>query len=76
MSGEWVLRIVLFSIAHWVLAGFMIVDLAGRRRVLGAHKAPWAIMIIFVPALGSILYLVFHPQILNPDEDEDRTPRS
>ena len=72
MPTEWIIRIVLFSLAHWILAGFMIQDLAYRRKVFGGHKAPWAISILLVPALGSIVYLLFHPQILNPDEDGDR----
>ncbi len=69
---EWVFRIVLFSIAHWVLAGILLNDLASRHKVFGGHKAPWAILILFLPALGSLLYLIFHPQILSPEEkDQD-----
>jgi len=67
MDLEWILRIVLFSIVHWILAGMMLVDLASRDRVFGKRKAPWAIAILLVPCFGSLMYLLFHPKILNPD---------
>ncbi|MBA7711752.1 hypothetical protein ES703_120718 [subsurface metagenome] len=70
MDPEWVLRIVLFGIAHWILAGVLIKDLASRQRVFGGHKPPWAIVILFIPGFGSLLYLLFHPQILNPDHSQ------
>ena len=65
MDAEWILRIVLFGIVHWVLAGVLLVDIASRLKVFGGHKAPWVIVIIFVPCFGSLLYLLFHPQIFN-----------
>jgi hypothetical protein len=68
MTPEWILRIVLFGIVHWILAGAMLHDLAYRQRVFGGHKPPWAIAILIIPCFGSILYLLFHPQILNPDD--------
>ncbi len=71
MSVDWILRIVLFGITHWTLAGIMLNDLASRRKVFGGRKAPWAIIILAIPACGSLLYLIIHPQILAPD-DEDR----
>ena len=67
MDAEWILRVVLFGIVHWALAGVLLHDLASRQRVFGGHKPPWAIMILFIPCFGSLLYLLFHPQILNPD---------
>ena len=67
MSLEWILRIVLFGIVHWILAGVMLQDLASRQRVFGGRKPPWAIVILIIPCFGSLLYLLFHPQILNPD---------
>jgi hypothetical protein len=67
MEPEWIIRVVLFSIVHWVLAGIFIHDLASRQRVFMGHKPPWAIVILIIPCFGSILYLLFHPQILNPD---------
>jgi hypothetical protein len=38
-------------------------DLANRDRVLGGHKAPWAIVIIFITFVGSLMYLLCHPRI-------------
>ncbi len=71
MTLEWVLRIVLFGIVHWILAGVMLHDLADRQRVFGGRKPPWAIVILIIPCFGSILYLLFHPQILNPDHSRN-----
>ena len=67
MDPEWILRIVLFGIVHWILAGVLLPDLASREKVFGGRKPPWAIAILFIPCFGSLLYLLFHPQILNPD---------
>jgi hypothetical protein len=73
MTFDWILRIVLFGITHWILAGIMLDDLASRQKVFGGRKAPWAILILVIPAFGSLLYLTFHPQILAPDdEDQNR----
>jgi len=68
MEPEWVLRIVVFGIVHWILAGIVLQDLASREKVFGGRKWPWGIMIIFIACFGSLLYLVFHPDILNPDK--------
>jgi len=38
--------------------------------VFGGRKAPWAIVILVIPCFGSLAYLLFHPQILNPDHDQ------
>ena len=70
MGGEWFLRIFLFSVVHWVLVWFMIQDLISREKILGGRKPPWAIIIIFVPCFGSLIYLLCHPQIFNPDSDK------
>jgi hypothetical protein len=67
MDPEWILRIVLFGIVHWILAGVLIQDLASREKVFAGRKPPWAVIILFVPCFGSLLYLLFHPQIFNPD---------
>ena len=67
MNPEWILRIVLFGVVHWILAGIVLHDLASRQNVFGGHKPPWAIVILIIPCFGSLLYLLFHPQILNPD---------
>ena len=67
MDSEWILRIVLFGIVHWILAGVLLHDLASRQRVFGGHKQPWVVVILIVPCFGSILYLLFNPKILDPD---------
>ena len=66
MDPEWILRIVLFGVVHWILAGVLLHDLASRQRVFGGRKPPWAVVMLIIPCFGSILYLLFHPQILNP----------
>ena len=71
MELEWLLRLVLFSLLHWVLAIMLLQDLAGRKRVLGGRKWPWAVVIIFVTFLGSVLYLLCHPRIFVGGDDED-----
>ena len=69
MDPEWIVRVVLFGIVHWILAGIFLHDLAFRQKVFGGHKAPWAIIILIIPCFGSLVYLLFHPQILYPDYD-------
>ena len=66
METDWILRFVFLGIAHWALAGLMLDDLAKREKVLGGRKMLWGILIIFVTCVGSIVYLLFHPQILAP----------
>jgi len=63
MELERILALVLFSILHLVLAIMLLQDLANRERVVGGRKPPWAIAIIFVTFLGSLLYLLCHPKI-------------
>lgn len=75
MDTEWILRIVLFSIVHWLLAGVLLNDLVSRQRVFGRRKPPWAIIILFIPCFGSLLYLVFHPEILDPGIEKKRQDR-
>ena len=78
MESEWILRIVLFGVVHWILAGILLQDLVSKKKVFGGRKLPWAIVIIFIACFGSILYLMFHPDILNPDhsrKDRDRHNR-
>jgi uncharacterized membrane protein YuzA (DUF378 family) len=75
MEPGWILRIVLFGIVHWILVGFFLHDLASRQKVFGGYKPPWAIVILIIPCFGSILYLLFHPQILNPDDYQDKRRR-
>ena len=68
LTSDWIIRIVLFSLVHWVLAGFMLNDLASRKKVVFGRKAPWAIIVLAVPCFGSLLYLMFHPQIINHED--------
>jgi hypothetical protein len=72
MDVEWIIRIVLFSLVHWLLVGIMLQDITSRQRVFGGHKAPWVIIILIVPCFGSLLYLLFHPQILGANYEEER----
>jgi hypothetical protein len=70
MELERILALVLFSILHLVLAVMLLQDLANRRQVRGGRKAPWAIAIIFVTFLGSLLYLLCHPKIFYESNDK------
>jgi len=74
MNPEWILRVVLIGITHWILAGLLLQDLAYRQRVVGGKKWIWALVIILLTLLGSLLYLFFHPQVLYP-EDRGRTKK-
>jgi hypothetical protein len=71
MDLEWILQLVLFGILHWVLAVLLLQDIAGRDRVRGGRKAPWVLAIVLVTFLGSLLYMVFHPQVFIEDNDDD-----
>jgi len=70
MELERILALVLFSILHLVLAVMLLQDLAYRKRVLGGRKAPWAIAILFVTFLGSLLYLLCHPKIFYDSDNK------
>ena len=70
MDLERVLALVLFSILHWVLAIMLLHDLTTRKKVLGGRKAPWAIAIILVTFLGSLLYLLCHPAIFYGSDEK------
>ena len=59
-----IFKLVLFGISHWVLAIMLLHDLAGRKRVWGGRKWLWVLIILFITYLGSLLYLLFHPQVL------------
>ena len=63
MKLEQVLALVLFGIIHWVLVGILLDDLVERKKVLGGRKWVWAVVIIFVTFLGSLVYLLCHPKI-------------
>ncbi len=70
MEPDWIFRIVVLGVVHWVLAGFVLQDLASRRKVVGGRKWPWVVLVVFVMCFGSLLYLLFPPQVLYREEDE------
>ncbi len=57
-----IVKIVLLALIHWMLVPLALQALIERRRVVGGRKAPWAVAIVFMTCLGSLLYLIFHPQ--------------
>jgi hypothetical protein len=65
METEFILKLVFFGLAHWLLVPFALESLIARDRVLGGHKAPWAVAILFLTCFGSLLYLMLHPQPTN-----------
>jgi len=71
MSPEYIIRIILLGIVHWILAGILLQDLASRKKVFGGHKAFWVIIMVIIPCFGSLLYLLFHPQILHSDYQQN-----
>ena len=68
ISPDWIIRVILFGIVHWLLASFILYDISSRDKVFGNRKAPWVIVTLLIPCFGSILYLLFNPQVLNPDD--------
>jgi hypothetical protein len=68
---EQILALIVFSLMHWVLALMLLEDLADRKRVLGGRKWPWAIAIVFITFIGSLVYLLLHPKILYGSDDKD-----
>ncbi len=70
MGWEYILRLILFGVLHWILAFIMLNDLANRRRVMGGKKWIWAILILLVLIVGSFIYLLFHPQIFFGDDND------
>ena len=65
------MRLILLGILHWLMAIMMLQDLAVRKHVLGGRKWPWAIVILLVTVLGSLLYLLCHPGIFFGGEREE-----
>ena len=68
---EWVLQLVLFGLLHWALAVLLLLDLAARKRVRGGRKAPWALAIMFLTFLGSLVYMLCHPGVFLEDDDDN-----
>jgi hypothetical protein len=71
MDLDWIIRLVLLGIMHWVLAIMMLQDLVTRRRIIGGLKWPWAVAIVFVTFVGSVIYLLCHPRVIIGDDQED-----
>ncbi len=70
VDPELYVKLVLLGILHWVLAVILLHDLADRKRVMGGRKAPWVLVIVFVAFLGSLLYLLCHPNVFIGGDDE------
>ncbi len=71
MSLDWVLGLVAFGILHWVLAVMLLEDLSTRKHVLGGRKAPWAAAILLLTFVGSVAYLLCHPDIFYGPDHRD-----
>ena len=56
-----ILKIILLGFIHWMLVPFALKALIDRKRVVGGSKAPWAVTIVLLTCVGSLIYLVFHP---------------
>lgn len=56
-------KIVVLALIHWALVPVALQTLIERPKVIGGRKAPWAVAIIMITCLGSLLYLIFHPQL-------------
>lgn len=67
MSSELIYRVVLLGVVHWILAGFVLHDLVNRQKVIGGRKWPWVVAVVLITCIGSLVYLLFHPQMLNRD---------
>jgi hypothetical protein len=70
LGPERLIALVLFSLLHWVLAAMLLNDLARRSKVRGGKKASWVLAIIFIIYLGSLAYLVCHPDIFYGTDEE------
>jgi len=54
---------VVLGIVHWTLVPIALEDLFERQRVIGGRRGPWALTILFITCLGSLFYLLIHPEI-------------
>ncbi len=65
MEIDWVFitKIVILSLIHWMLVPAALNSLMRNANVLGGKKTPWAICIVFLLCLGSLLYLICHPEL-------------
>ena len=58
LGGCFLVAIILIGLASLGLIIWAIVDLIGNPNVDGTMKIVWALVIFFIPLLGSILYLI------------------
>jgi|GEM_PF-986975 len=67
MESEVILRIVLLlaalGIVHWGLVPVALENLFSRQRVVGGHKGLWGMAIVFLTCVGSLSYLLIHPEV-------------
>ncbi|MBI4330553.1 MAG: hypothetical protein HY673_04680 [Chloroflexi bacterium] len=68
MSLEWILKLVLFGVLHWVLAIMLLNDVAGRERVLGGTK--WPCGVHRAGDFSGFRGLPCHPRIFYDSEDK------
>lgn len=54
-------KIILLGFIHWMLVPFALRALLDRKQVVGGKKAPWAVAIVSLTCVGSLIYLIFHP---------------
>ncbi len=62
---------IFWELAIWVpvvlLWATALVDLIGHPGITGGKKAAWAVLIVFVPIVGALIYFGFRPR-REPDE--------
>ena len=71
METEAIVRIVALAVAlgivHWSLVPMALERLVDRPKVVGS-KAIWGLAIVFVTCLGSLSYLLVHPDTESESE--------
>ena len=70
-----VIKIIVLGFIHWMLVPFALKALIERKRVLGGKKAPWAVSIVLLTCVGSLIYLIFHPTFGTEAETQAETSR-
>lgn len=73
IDGIMIAKIVLLGLIHWMLVPLALQSLLSREHVIGRRKAPWALTIISMACVGSLIYLIFHPQLeVEPQAQTER----
>ena len=67
------MKIILLGVIHWALVPLALRTLIERPAVIGGRKVPWAVAIIFVTCLGSLIYLIFHPKMQQATKTQAET---